>query len=209
MKADLLVTVSLISLAMSQSLLEATAVYPQLSSFRNLLQTHPSLIPPANDLQLTVLVPSNGAFNDYLQSTGNYVASLPLDTLSNMLQYHTLTTVLSSAEFSRNLQVLANSQLTNETYDHRGGTDGQVVLISAVTSNKTNTSTISVSQSTPQAVDTVLSGGGATVNMDAIDGPWAGGLFQIVDGYVHINLILLSTHHCIRQSSPFYACTQF
>jgi hypothetical protein len=182
MKSNLLVTFIFISLAVSQSLLDATSVYPQLSSFRNLLQTYPGLTPPANNLQLTVLIPSDGAFNDYLQSTGNSFNSLPLETLSNMIQYHTLSNVLSSAEFRRNSQVLANTQLTNDTYDHRGGTDGQVVLISAVTNATSNTSTITVRQSTPIAVDAVLSGGGATVNMDAIDGPWSGGLFQIVDG---------------------------
>jgi uncharacterized surface protein with fasciclin (FAS1) repeats len=186
MKSNVFINVLFPSLVMSQSLLEATSVYPQLSSFRNLLQTYPSLTPPADELQLTVLVPSNGAFNNYLQSTGNSVESLPLDTLSNIFQYHTLSNVLSSAEFDRNLQLLANSRLTNDTFDHRGGKDGQVVLISAVRSNTANSSTITVRQSTPGAVDTVLSGGGATVNMDAIDGPWSSGLFQIVDGYVEL-----------------------
>lgn len=185
MKASFLISVLFSSLAASQSLLDATSVYPQLSSFRNLLETYPGLSPPANDLR-TVLVPTDGAFNDYLQSTGNSIQSLPLDTLSNILQYHTLSNVMSSADFSRNSQVLANTQLTNDTYDHRGSKDGQIVLISAVTSNTTNTSSITVGQSPPRAVDTVLSGGGAVVNMNAIDGPWSGGLFQIVDGYVFI-----------------------
>jgi uncharacterized surface protein with fasciclin (FAS1) repeats len=181
MKSSLLVTTLFISLVISQSLLDATSAYPQLSSFRDLLEQYPGLVPPANSPQATVLVPSNNAFNDYLQSTGNSVSSLPIDTLTNIFQYHTLSAALSSAEIGRNSQILANSRLTNDTYDHRNGTDGQVVLISVLA--KGNTSTITVRQSTPVAVDSVLSGGGAIVNMDAIDGAWSGGLFQIVDGY--------------------------
>lgn len=174
MKSNLLAVVLFISSTVSQSLLDATSVYPQLSSFRNLLEIYPGLTPPANNPQLTVLVPSNGAFNNYLQSTGNSVDSLSLDTLSNMFQYQILGNALSSAEFNRNTQLLVRTELTNDTYDHLGGKDGQVVLISAVANT--------AKQTTPHAVDTVLSGGGATVNMDAIDGPWSGGLFQIVDG---------------------------
>jgi uncharacterized surface protein with fasciclin (FAS1) repeats len=181
MKSSLLVRAIFIGLAVSQSLLDAISAYSQLSSFRNLLQVYPGLTPPANTPQVTVLVPSDSAFNNYLQSTGKTVNSLPIDTLINIFQYHTLSSALSSAEFRRNPQVLANSRLTNETYNHRNGTDGQVVLISALT--KGNASTITVRQSTPGAVDAVTSGGGAMVNLDAIDGAWSGGLFQIVDGY--------------------------
>jgi uncharacterized surface protein with fasciclin (FAS1) repeats len=181
MKSSLLVTTLFISLVLSQSLLDATSSYAQLSSFRDLLGLYPGLVPPANSPQATVLVPSNNAFNDYLQSTNNSVSSLPIDTLINIFQYHTLSGALSSAELSSNSQILANSILTNDTYDHRNGTDGQVVIISALANG--NTGTITVRQSTPGANDSVLSGGGAIVNMDAIDGAWSGGLFQIVDGY--------------------------
>lgn len=184
MKSNLLTGVVFVPLTLSQSLQDAISTYSQLSSFRNLLQLHPGLTPPPNTPQLTVLVPSNNAFNAYLSSTGNSIDNLPLNTLLNIVQYHTLSDALSSAEFVRNSQVLVNTQLTNDTYNHRNGTEGQVVLISAASNTTSNNSTTSATQSTLAAVDTVLSGGGATVNMDVIDGAWSGGLFQIVDGYV-------------------------
>ena len=95
MIAGLLVA-ALTSPSTAQSLLNVTALDPQLSDFNHLLLTQPDAA--ANLLtnfssgreKQTILVPSNGAFDRYRLRAGSSFSSLSSSDLGNVLNYHSL-----------------------------------------------------------------------------------------------------------------------
>jgi uncharacterized surface protein with fasciclin (FAS1) repeats len=161
------------SSAAAQSLLEATSKYTQLSNIRQFLEDNPSLLPQQGDVTSVrnILLPSNDAFDKYLATTGTSVQNLPMDIITNVLKYHTLEGN-PFEKLSEEVNVLANSELKQDIYNHRNGSDGQVIFVS----ENTETSDDEI----PTAV--VASGAGKTVNMSLVDDEWDGGRFQIVDG---------------------------
>lgn len=154
------------SLAVSQTLNEALKSYPELSQFQNLIETYPQLVPQTNaSSDFTILIPDDKAFADFEASGGNTIASLGLDTITNYFQYHTIDGGLN---LEQNKNILADTELTADKYNHRNGSDGQVVVVSQDTKNNTHA--------------IVKSGAGYSVGMNLINGSFQGGKFQIVDG---------------------------
>ena len=204
---SIIISISLLlSLVSSQSLLDATSSYPQLTSFRSLLLSNPTLIPDYNSSQkVTILIPSNAAFTNYLNSSGSSIDSLPSTTLKSITQYHTLNGAYRSTDLNSMSGLLADSLLKDDVYNHRNSSAGQVVFInrggSAGTDGNGAGLRLTVRQANAGTVSNVTSGEGNVVQMDAVDGIWSGGTFQIVDGWV-ITVFLhflanYTTHHLL------------
>lgn len=127
----------------AQSLLNATARYPQLSSFNELLSTFPDLAAglltniSTSPSRQTILVPSNDAFDNYQQQNGASVSSLSSSDVGNILNYHTLQGALSSSDIQQPNGLVSETALRDSTYATReNATDAgdslpQVVYISS------------------------------------------------------------------------------
>ena len=91
-----LLVAALTSASMAQSLLDVTALDPQLSDFSDLLLTNPDAAAglltniSSGRQKQTILVPSNGAFDRYRLRAGSSFSSLSSSDLGNVLNYHTL-----------------------------------------------------------------------------------------------------------------------
>jgi len=197
----------------AQSFLTAISAYPQLSNFSNLLSNNPvlasSLLTFSALAPQTVLVPDNGAFLSFEQATGQTVPSLSQGLLQPLIQYHTLSGLFTSQNFTAPEGITVPTGLMGPTYDNRtagaalssvgattGNQDGQVVFIAP----NTTSTTLKVRQlGSPGAF--VQSGLGHQVNLTAIDGHWDGGSFQIVDGFALLRL----TSHCASHFSGVQA----
>ncbi len=118
----------------ASSLSAALAPYPALSTFQQLVDKHAStvdaLVPPRNSsagrLDVTVLAPSNQAFETYILQNGP-LTNLSASALKNFLSYHILVAPLSSANLSsddhpRGLTV--PTLLTPELYNNRSAGQG-------------------------------------------------------------------------------------
>ncbi|KAI9713322.1 MAG: hypothetical protein M1812_006681 [Candelaria pacifica] len=178
------------TLVKSQSFLSATSQYSQLSQFRQLLITNPVvagtlLTNTTTNKTLTILVPSNTAFDNYRKANNNTgVDSLRSADLTNVVNYHTLQGALSSSDLQKPTGLIANSALTNPMYANRelssdGSKKPQVVYIGTNGSNLITARQLSSSG----AGQYIESGEGRTVNVDPTDGVWDGGRFHIIDGY--------------------------
>lgn len=195
-----LLTTLLFKLAFSQSLLDATASYSQLSTFRALLLASPALAlnytrSEGSGSQKTLLLPSNIAFDTYFSVFGTEFTSLPPATLAATFAYHTLNASYTSTNFKSNDGVLAQTRLSEDKYNHRNGSGGQVLFIgdsgSTGGSGKRDAPPGSTFKVFPLggrqdnqmgSTANVTSGLGSTVVLHAVDGTWDGGKFQIVDG---------------------------
>ncbi|MCJ1229122.1 hypothetical protein MMC12_005787 [Toensbergia leucococca] len=182
------------SFVSAQSLLNATAAYPQLSDFNQLLLSNPDAaaglltnITAASQKQ-TILIPNNDAFNNYRQATGSSVSSLSSPDLGNLLNYHSIQGALSSSDLQTPGGLVSNTALTNQTYDNRellpnGAKLHQVVYIGS-TDTPSGAKKIRVRQAGPLSSTEVRSGEGAQVLLDPTPGNWSGGNFYIIDGLV-------------------------
>ncbi|KAI9702105.1 MAG: hypothetical protein M1836_001449 [Candelina mexicana] len=179
----------------SQSFLNATSRYTQLSDFRQLLISNPVvagslLTNTTTNNTLTILVPSKTAFDEYRKANNNTgVDSLSSAELTNVLNYHTLQGALSSSDLQKDTGLIANSALTNPMYANRelssdGSKKPQVVYIGTNGSNLIQARQLSSSG----AGQYVESGEGRTVNVDPTDGVWDGGRFHIIDGFLTLPL---------------------
>ncbi|KAL9003514.1 MAG: hypothetical protein Q9188_003619 [Gyalolechia gomerana] len=177
----------------AQSLLDATARFPQLSDFNELLSSFPDVA--ANLLtnistgpeQQTILVPSNEAFDTYRQQNNANISSLSSSDVGNILNYHTLQGALSSSDIQQPSGLISNTALTNSTYANRevpanGGRLSQVVFIS--TSDTTVGAKIKARQIDALSSADVESGEGNRVTLERTPGNWSGGLFYVVDGFL-------------------------
>ena len=87
---------ALASPSIAQSLLNVTALDPQLSDFNDLLLAKPDAAVglltnfSSGRQKQTILVPSNGAFDEYRLRAGSSFSSLSSSDLGNVLNYHTL-----------------------------------------------------------------------------------------------------------------------
>lgn len=179
------------SLSLSQSLLSALSTYPQTSTFQSLLQKNTSgilnLIPSSKN-DHTIFIPSDNAFLKY---AGNHSATpltaLPPNDLLATLKYHVALSQLSVSNFSQPEGITVPTLLKGEQYNNRSagnellskyGQDatGQVLYISATPISQAK---FRVRQSMNQA--DMRSGLGLVTTVDAVDGKWDGGRFQIVE----------------------------
>lgn len=132
----------------AQSLLNATARYPQLSNFTELLSTFPDLAAglltniSTGPSRQTILVPSNDAFDSYQRQRGASVSSLSSSDVGNILNYHTLQGALSSSDIQQPNGLVSETALRNSTYARReNATDAGDSLPQVVYLSSTETAT--------------------------------------------------------------------
>ena len=184
------------SQSFAQSLLVATAPYPQLSDFNDLIQNYPRAAAnlltnlTSKDQKQTVLIPSNDAFGKYRLRSGASISSLSSSDVGNILNYHTLQGSLSSSDLQRPGGLVSSTALRNQSYVDREILEessarlSQVVYISSTGSGES--STITARQADVLSSTDVRSGQGNVVKLDPRPGNWSGGTFYIVDGYVNL-----------------------
>ncbi|MCJ1262021.1 hypothetical protein MMC22_001890 [Lobaria immixta] len=174
----------------AQSLLEAIAVFPQLSNFHDLLNANPSAAPSlltnfsSGSNKQTILVPSNDAFDNYTRTTRRSSIALSSPDLVDQINYHSQQGALSSSDLQKPGGLLSRTALISPNRDNRGlesngAKSPQVVLIAAETTG--NTRKIKVRK--VGRVD-VKSGKGQEINLDPTPRNWSGGNFYIVDGFL-------------------------
>ncbi|KAB5554686.1 fasciclin domain-containing protein [Coniochaeta sp. 2T2.1] len=183
---------------LAQDLSTALQKYPEVSTFQNLISQVPggasSLLPsglsPNSTKGVTVLVPSNEAFSTFLNATNTAnVTDVPLDQLVNVLFYHIMYAKMTSANFSAPGGVIVPTLLKDEKYNNRSA-GAELVNIYGADEAQGNVLFISKDPINPvkfrvrqQQDDSVaLRGGmGQGGSINAIDGVWDLGYFQIVD----------------------------
>jgi transforming growth factor-beta-induced protein len=191
-------TLGLAQSVLAQDLSTALSKYPEVSTFQGLISQVPggvsSLLPsglsPNSSNGVTLLIPSNKAFSTFLNASNlANITSVPLDQLVNILFYHIMYSKLTSANFSSPDGLIVPTLLKDQKYNNRSaGTElinqygadaaqGNVLYIS-----KDPISPVKFRVRQQQDSGVALRGGmgqGATIN--AVDGAWDLGYFQIVD----------------------------
>jgi len=146
-----------------------------------------------NNTPTTILVPSNKAFDNYRQDTGQSVESLQSSDLTSIVNYHTLNGALSSSDLQQPSGLVSETALRDPKYDNRGldsngAKQPQVVFIGSKPS-----SSISARQAAQSSNIFIQSGLTSDVSVDSGNGTWDGGFFYIIN----------------RQDRPFsYALTR-
>ncbi|KAI4268482.1 MAG: hypothetical protein L6R38_007829 [Xanthoria sp. 2 TBL-2021] len=178
----------------AQSLLNATARYPQLSSFNELLSTFPDLAAglltniSTSPSRQTILVPSNDAFDNYQQQNGASVSSLSSSDVGNILNYHTLQGALSSSDIQQPNGLVSETALRDSTYATReNATDAGDSLPQVVYISSTETATgrkIKARQISALSSVDVRSGRGNEIELEQTPGNWSGGVFFVVNGFL-------------------------
>ncbi len=190
-------TLGLVQSVFGQELSTALSRYPEASTFQGLVSQVPggvsSLLPsglsPNSSNGVTVLIPSNKAFSTFLNASNlPNVTSVPLDQLVNILYYHIMAAKMTSANFSSPDGVIVPTLLKDKKYNNRSagaelvdqyGADAAQGNVLYVSKDPINPVKLRVRQ---QDSGVALRGGmgqGATIN--AVDGAWDLGYFQIVD----------------------------
>ena len=180
-----------LSLVHTQSLSNATAAFPELSDFTQLLNVDPNAAAAfVTNLTLgaskqTILVPSNDAFTRYRESTGTSFNDLSSSDMSAFLNYHTLQGALSSSDLQTPGGLVTDTALTKQPYANRekandGAVLPQVVYLAAT--NTTSGARIHARQAGPLGSVAAKSGEGRQINVESTPGNWSGGYFYIVDG---------------------------
>ena len=184
--------------AHAQSFLESISSDSSLDQFRSLVTSNPtlaSLLTFNSTSKVTVLVPSNAAFDQYQATYGVDISSLPTSELTAILQYQILNGQYTLANLMGELVV--PTYLTGQQYDNRTAgpginviatehsantsQSGQVVILK---SNNTSSSggKMAVRQSGVGGV-TVVSGLDMEANLTITDGLWDNGVYQIINKY--------------------------
>jgi uncharacterized surface protein with fasciclin (FAS1) repeats len=185
--------------AHAQSFLESISSDSSLDQFRSLLTSNPtlaSLLTFNSTSKVTVLVPSNAAFDQYQATYGVDISSLPTSELTAILQYQILNGQYTLANLVGELVVptyLTGQQYNNRTAGpginviaagHSANTSqsGQVVILN---SNNTSSSggKMAVRQSGVGGV-TVVSGLDTEANLTITDGLWENGVYQIINQFL-------------------------
>ncbi len=173
----------------------AISKFSQLSTFSSVLGSNPnlvsSLIPSNINRGVTLLIPSNDAFDKYSNSTngGGNITAMEPSALIVILRYHVMAAPLTSANFTADQGNIVPTLLTDATHNNRSagaalvntyGAEaalGQVLYVS-----KSPSSAGKFRVKRQQAKTLQLAGGDAQgALMDAVDAQWSGGYFQIVD----------------------------
>lgn len=179
---------------LAQDLATAISNYTDLSSFRSALTSFPSLfdsVLPSSPTGVTVLIPSDDAFQKFLNQTGTELTSLPFSLLVATLQYHVLDAEMTSANFTAPRGVTVPTLLTDQQYNNRSAgaelidtygenaAKGQVLFISP---DPISPARLRVRQPSRRDTNVNLRGGlGQGGVMTAVDGVWTGGYFQVID----------------------------
>lgn len=194
-----LFTVSLLYLAVvsasAQTLLDAISKYTELSTFTKLYGNNTGLsglLPSNSSISYTILIPSDLAFEAYEQQNSQSILLLAPSDLIAQFQYHILVGNHTSADFSQQSRgVTIPTLLTDEKYNNRSAgsalvdaagsseaAKGQVVVVQGDTGSRPGKMKFFVRQDTQTSV---RSGMGEDAVMNAVDGVWEGGRFQIID----------------------------
>jgi len=175
------------------SLSAAVSNYTELSNFGEILKNFPALltqlVPQDLGLRITILIPSNSAFEKFSKATGGPATSLAPEKLLAVFQYHILAAKLTSRNFTNSKQgIVVPTLLREKLYNNRtagaalvntfgaAAAEGNVLFVSPDPIAKAK---LRVRQSTPSV--NARGGLGATSSINAVDGEFAGGAFQIID----------------------------
>ncbi|KAH8912022.1 FAS1 domain-containing protein [Coniochaeta sp. PMI_546] len=183
---------------LTQELPAALSQYPEVSTFQGLISQVPggvsSLLPsglsPNSTKGVTVLVPSNNAFSNFLNASHlTNITSVPLDQLVNILYYHIMYAKLTSANFSAPNGLIVPTLLKDQLYNNRSagadlintyGADAAQGNVLYISKEPINPVKFRVRQQ--QDNSAALRGGmGQDGLINAVDGTWDLGYFQIVD----------------------------
>ncbi|POS86433.1 hypothetical protein EPUL_005506 [Erysiphe pulchra] len=111
---------------------------PNTSSLNKLLQQLPEIASALDRARsITVLAPSNAAFDAFLRTNAGAAAASQPDVIANLLNYHVLTSTYMASNFS-NVPVFPRTLLTNSSYTSLR--EGQRVKIEAANNSVTVTS---------------------------------------------------------------------
>jgi transforming growth factor-beta-induced protein len=170
----------------------AIASYPDLSSFKSLLDSSSKhfdgILSGDSSKNITVLIPTNEAFTKYADNNqNNPVTSLPDSNLTILMQYHIIDAAVTSTTVKAPRGITAPTLLKDTQYNNRSGgaqlaadygagaAQGQVLFISPDPINP-------VRLRVRQATSVSLRGGLAQTGvMQVLDGQWPGGYFQSID----------------------------
>ena len=188
----------------AQTLFEALTKQPNLSNFTAFYQSNEefanALLGNSSNYPITFLAPSNDAFASYEAQTGTPLENADLDTLLELLQYHTLVANLSKDDLgSGGAEGLTTTTfLTGSEHNNRsvglalaskyGGPQraaGQVVFIKNTDSGSAKKRFVLSNRQDGGGQNTIRSGLSSNVIVDALDdeeGLWEGGRFHIIDG---------------------------
>ncbi|OIW31580.1 FAS1 domain-containing protein, partial [Coniochaeta ligniaria NRRL 30616] len=182
---------------LAQDLPSALSKYPETSTFQGLISQVPggvsSLLPsgitPNSTEGVTVIIPSNKAFEAFLNASNlANITSVPLDKLVNIFQYHIMYAKLTSTNFSSPDGLIVPTLLKDQIYNNRSagadlintyGADAAQGNVLYVSKDPVNPVKFRVRQ---QGSSVALRGGlGQDGVVTAVDGSWDLGTFQIVD----------------------------
>lgn len=97
----------------------------RLSTLNQILQIYPNVASTlAEATNVTVLAPTNEAFQAYLESVGVQLSAVTEDQVAALLQYHVLNGTVLAANITES-PTFVNTLLTNTTYANV--TDGQAI----------------------------------------------------------------------------------
>lgn len=184
---------------LGQDLATALSKYPEASTFQSFIGQVPnggiaSLIPtgisPNSTEGVTVLVPTNAAFQKFLNTTNaTSITDLRFTALLPILKYHIMYAKLTSSNFSAQSGLIVPTVLQDEEYNNRSAgadlinTYGQQAANGAplyVSHDPINPFKFRIRQSQNGGV--ALRGGqGQVGSINAVDGQWDLGYFQLVD----------------------------
>jgi uncharacterized surface protein with fasciclin (FAS1) repeats len=185
----LLALLSALRAGASRSFVDAISSYPDLSNFTYLIQQYPAFATTLLNAtgNVTILVPSNTAFLSYQAEFGQNIESLDSNVVEHVLQYHTLNATVKTQDLTQPGGAVVGSQLVDPTYNNRGKwsqsnahSPGQVVYISAA-STAGSARERGIAARDEGTTASVTSGDGAIAKINAVDGVWDGGVFQVVD----------------------------
>lgn len=179
--------------AVAQSVTDVIARNPNTSSLNKLLQGLPDVASALNQAEnITVLAPSNAAFEAFLNTNKEVAAASNSDFVANLLTYHVLPGTYKASAFS-SVPVFPRTLLTNSSYTSLK--DGQRVKIQTannsviVTSGLLTTSRVikpdvNASNGVIHIVDTVL-----TIPASVSDTAIAAHLDSLVGALKKVNLV--------------------
>ncbi|KAH7371292.1 FAS1 domain-containing protein [Pyrenochaeta sp. MPI-SDFR-AT-0127] len=203
LRTSFLLAASVLS-ANAQSLYEALSKFPELSDFAAFYSSNEALASAyfgnKSAYPITFLAPNNEAIANLQQKLGVTLANIPIASLLEIVQYHTLVSNLTTTDFDNGGKqgLTVPTMLNNGINNNRtvgvnlasrfGGPEkaaGQVVFIKGADSGSPGRFRLMSRQDGGQPQSTIRSGLSSNVGIKALDnaeGLWEGGRFHIVDG---------------------------
>jgi transforming growth factor-beta-induced protein len=174
------------------SLGNAIANYTELSQFAGLLNQSPGVVSsfvPQTISGITILIPSNKALDKFVQQTGQSLTALPTLQIQTILQYHVLAAKMTSRNFTAARRGLTIPTLLKDKLYNNRSAGPELVQTFGASASEGNVLFISpdpISQAKlrvrQQGSSANARGGlGGTSSIDAVDGTFDMGYFQIID----------------------------